>query len=65
MKVIHKDKLKINQTSRKESSQIIINELKALKNLHHPNIVQIKEVINDQKDKRIYLIMQHMAGLDL
>ena len=64
MKIIHKDRLKVNQTSRKES-QICINELIALKNLHHPNIVQIKEVINDQKDKRIYLIMQHMAGKDL
>ena len=58
MKVIKKDKLRVNITSQKEStSTLCVNELKALKNLHHPNIVQIKEVINDTKEKNVYLIM--------
>jgi serine/threonine protein kinase len=56
MKVIKKDKLRVNFTSQKEST-LCVNELKALKNLHHPNIVQIKEVINDTKEKNLYLIM--------
>lgn len=29
----------------------MINELKALKGLTHPNIVQLKEVIDDKKEK--------------
>jgi serine/threonine protein kinase len=64
MKVISKEKLGVNMTSRKES-QLCLNELKVLKTLHHPHIVALKEVINDEKDKNLYLIMQHMAGLNL
>jgi calcium/calmodulin-dependent protein kinase kinase 2 len=64
MKVITKKKLMANRTSREES-QLCINELKTLRTLHHPNIVAIKEVINDPKDKNLYLIMQHMSGKNL
>ena len=64
MKVINKNVLNTNKTSRKES-QLCINELKALRALHHPNIVAIKEVINDSEDKNLYLIMQHMSGKNL
>ena len=53
MKVIRKEKLRMNR----EESTLCINELKALKNLHHPNIVQIKEVINDTDQNNLYLIM--------
>ena len=65
MKVIHKDKLKVNRTATRKESQLCINELKALKTLHHPNIVQIKEVINDSNDENLYLVMQHMSGKNL
>ena len=42
----------------------MINELKALKHLHHPNIVQLKEVIDDG-NKDLYLVMQHLPGKNL
>ena len=34
-----------------------VNELEALKLLHHPNIVHLREVIDDYDDKNLYLIM--------
>jgi len=43
----------------------LLNELKALKQLHHPNIVQLKEVIDDVDNKELYLVMEHLPGKTL
>lgn len=33
-----------------------------MKKLHHPNIVEIYEVINDEKDQFIYIVMEYLSG---
>ena len=35
----------------------LVNELESLKLLHHPNIVHLREVIDDHNDQEIYLVM--------
>ena len=59
MKVIERKKLRMctkDANANKESLHLI-NECKALQKLHHPNIVQLKEVIDDGIDKNLYLVM--------
>ena len=48
MKVIDKKLLK-----KGESGKQILNEMEILKELHHPNIVQLREIIDRPKDKHI------------
>jgi serine/threonine protein kinase len=40
----------------------MINELEALKLLHHPNIVHLREVIDDHDEQDLYMIMQYLPG---
>jgi hypothetical protein len=35
----------------------LITELTALRQLHHPNIVQLKEVIDDGVNQNLFLVM--------
>jgi serine/threonine protein kinase len=51
MKVIMKKKLTIAKGKR------VFNELQILEDLHHPNIIQLREVIDAPEEKRIYLVM--------
>ena len=50
MKVIKRNRIELGGKS-KLSTRSLINELKVLKSVHHPNIVQFKEVVDDGKDK--------------
>ena len=35
----------------------MVNEVEILKDLHHPNIIQFREIIDSPKEKFVYLIM--------
>ena len=57
MKIIERKKLKARRSASRRDSMIFINELTVLKELRHPNIVQIKEIIDDGKNESLYLVM--------
>ena len=65
MKVIPKKMLPLDESS---NSLIdvkgirLLNELEILKDMHHPNIVQLKERLDDPRDRSVYLIMQYLPG---
>ncbi|KAG8987927.1 hypothetical protein FRB93_004373 [Tulasnella sp. JGI-2019a] len=40
----------------------IRREIAIMKKCSHPNVVQLKEVIDDPHNKRIFLILEHMQG---
>ena len=42
-----------------------LNEMAVLKGMHHPHIVQLREVLDDQKEPNIYLVMQYLPGKNL
>jgi serine/threonine protein kinase len=73
MKAINKKKINLSNyepTSRgaklEEDKKVQqLNEIEMLENMHHPNIVQLHEVINDWSDHNIYLVMQFLSGKSL
>lgn len=67
MKIINKSHLpKVVQTNgQPKQSQYVLNEVEVLKNLHHPNIVHLAEVIDDKADDKLYLVMQYLPGSSL
>ena len=58
VKVLEKSKIK----DRKDVERIS-REIKILKQLHHPNVVQIYEIIETDKD--LYLVMEYASGGEL
>ena len=58
VKVLEKSKIK----DRKDVERIS-REIKILKQLHHPNVVQIYEIIETEKD--LYLVMEFASGGEL
>jgi serine/threonine protein kinase len=57
MKIIKKDRLPSIA-----GNKLLLNEVEVLKNLHHPNIVHLVEVIDDPGDGNLYLVMQYLPG---
>ena len=57
MKIIKKNRLPSIA-----GNQLLLNEVEVLKNLHHPNIVHLVEVIDDPGDGNLYLVMQYLPG---
>ena len=55
MKVIKKPKVEIT----------LMREIENLRGLHHPNIVELHEVINDRCSPKIFMIMQYLTGPSL
>ena len=69
MKIIEKNRLYRNQKSFLSNSEarrnaLLLNELEVLgkTKIHHPNIVQLREVIEDKDDPHLYLVMQYLKG---
>ena len=58
VKVLEKSKIKD-----KKDIERISREIKILKQLHHPNVVQIYEIIETEKD--LYLVMEFASGGEL
>jgi 5'-AMP-activated protein kinase, catalytic alpha subunit len=58
VKVLEKSKIKD-----KKDVERISREIKILKKLHHPNVVQIYEIIETEKD--LYLVMEYASGGEL
>ena len=58
VKVLEKSKIKD-----KKDVERISREIKILKKLHHPNVVQIYEIIETEKE--LFMIMEHANGGEL
>jgi len=58
VKVLEKSKIKD-----KKDVERISREIKILKQLHHPNVVQIYEIIETEKD--LFLVMEYASGGEL
>jgi 5'-AMP-activated protein kinase catalytic alpha subunit len=58
VKVLEKTKIKD-----KKDVERISREIKILKKTHHPNVVQLYEIIETEKD--LYLVMEFAAGGEL
>ena len=72
MKIIEKSKIykaAANMASDSEAKRNaqLLNELEVLgkTKIHHPNIVQLREVIEDKNDHSLYLVMQYLKGKSL
>ncbi|GJN87354.1 hypothetical protein Rhopal_000303-T1 [Rhodotorula paludigena] len=64
-------RLAAQQKGRKQSSQgsggigaddKVKREVAIMKRLDHPNIVRLKEVIDDSKSKKVFMVLEFMAG---
>jgi len=49
----------------KKEKQLIENEINFLKEMNHPNIVKQYETINDEKNSKLYIVMEYCDGDDL
>ena len=58
VKVLEKSRIKD-----KKDVERISREIKILKQLHHPNVVQIYEIIETEND--LYLVMEFVQGGEL
>ena len=57
MKIIEKSKVARAISNTSLATKGTLNEMLILKGLHHPNIVQLKEVLDDENEPNIYLVM--------
>ena len=57
VKIINRNKL-----PERGMNSALSNEINALTGLHHPNIVHLKEVIDDPEAPNLYLVMQFLPG---
>lgn len=53
MKIIKRSRLKASEE---------IKEFEALKKLHHPYIIRLHEIIDDPKERSLYLVMDLLEG---
>jgi serine/threonine protein kinase len=49
--------MKVVTKGRKQADVGLKREIKALERLHHPNIVELHEVINSGESKEVFLVM--------
>jgi serine/threonine protein kinase len=63
MKTICKKVMKKNAKKDQGAKKALhLNEIEVLVNIHHPHIVQLHEVINEEEESSMYLIMQYLPG---
>ena len=55
--------LEKSRIKEKKDVERISREIKILKQLHHPNVVQIYEIIETEQD--LYLVMEFVQGGEL
>ena len=48
-----------------KEQQFIINEINILKEMNHPNIVKQYETIKDERNSKLYIVMEYCDGEDL
>ena len=63
-KILIWKELKYEGISDKEK-ELIVNEISLLKEMNHPNIVKQYETINDERNFKLYIIMEFCDGGDL
>jgi serine/threonine protein kinase len=49
----------------KQARRRLASEGKLLRRLHHPGLPRVHRVLNDDKNNRVYLLMDYIAGQDL
>lgn len=49
----------------KQARRRLLAEGKFLRRLHHPGLPRVRQVLNDNKNHRVYLLMDFIAGQDL
>ena len=62
LKVDKKSKYKLTRSSTSDAAVDARREVAIMKHLKHENIIQLYEVIDDTKDKYIYLVLEYAAG---
>lgn len=63
MKVIKKNKLMKKRISKTQTAfDMVKTEIAIMKKLEHPNIVDLKEVLNDPELPKLYLVMEYVSG---
>jgi len=60
IKIIPRNKLRSNPESKAK-----MNEIEVLKDLHHPNIVHLCEVVDDPFYPQLYLVFKFLPGSTL
>ena len=63
-KILIWKELKYEGISDKEK-QLIINEINLLKEMNHPNVVKQYETINDERNSKLYIVMEYCDWGDL
>jgi len=58
MKIMQKSKMRSRKQTNKYATTF--NEIDIMKKLHHPNIIHLHEIIDDQHDPNMYLLMQFL-----
>jgi serine/threonine protein kinase len=56
---MNKKKLKTMRVNGKLAYDLVVEELKVLKRLDHPNIIWLHEIIDDENSEFIYLVTNY------
>jgi len=63
MKILNKTKLKRMFVSRTQTALTSVqSEIAIMKKLNHPNIISLKEVLDDPNCNKLYIIMELATG---
>jgi serine/threonine protein kinase len=62
MKILDKESLKKTKQGKDLTAlDLVYKEINILKELKHPNVVKLFEVIDDENEEKLYLIMEYMS----
>jgi len=60
IKIMDKEVLKKIKSGKSTGLELVLEEIKILSKLKHPNIVRLYEVIDDENEGKLYLVMEYM-----